>query len=168
MKKGLILYFAGALTGAAAAVFALKESFEVKAEEKIKEMELEIRKAKLDLALKNKERKDEIKETYTARKQGDYINYAEIKKAKEELDKVVENALEKPVIKAEEEAAENLHPSEGPAEEPYVISPESFANEFPYFDKITLVYYEGDGTLVFEDSLEEADVNVGDDFMNHF
>ena len=181
MRKTTMCYLLGVVCGAGAAIISLKEYYYEKSENAIRDMEKEIRAAKSHIAEINEKRKQEV-ETNIAkgREIKDYIDYTNVEKAQKELDETIEKSLGS-VMKKEEEA-ETIErrlppksseereegPSEGPAEEPYIISANRFANERPYYDKVTLVYFAGDGTLCYEDSYEEADINVGVEFVDHF
>ena len=50
---------------------------------------------------------------------------------------------------------------------PYVISAQQFATEYPFFDKVTLEYYEHNGILVDEDGVhvEDIDETIGKDSL---
>lgn len=71
--------------------------------------------------------------------------------------------------------AEKLNPIE-PEMVPYVISPEAFANEHDDYAKLTLLYYEDNEVLEYEEYDQEtgddrfADIGsvIGYDAINHF
>lgn len=73
------------------------------------------------------------------------------------------------------EEAEKVNPVE-PTMVPYVISPEAFANEHSDFAKITMLYYEENEVLEYEEYNQEAgddhfaDIGsvIGFDAINHF
>lgn len=73
------------------------------------------------------------------------------------------------------EEAEKTNPIE-PTMVPYVISPEAFANEHSDFAKITLLYYEDNEVLEYEEYNENTDDDhfadigsvIGYDAINHF
>ena len=69
----------------------------------------------------------------------------------------------------EVEFVEN-YPKEGAAEAPYIITPNQFVNEEPYFDKITLEYYD-DGILanaISEEIIEDIGGAIGLDSLTKF
>lgn len=62
------------------------------------------------------------------------------------------------------------HPREGLADMSYVISPDQFINECPFYDKTTLEYFE-DGILanaLTEEPIEDIDAAVGFKSLEHF
>lgn len=61
-------------------------------------------------------------------------------------------------------------PKEGLASKPYVISPGEFINEQPYYDKITLEYYQDDVlcNAISEEVIVDMDTTIGLDSLNHF
>ena len=77
----------------------------------------------------------------------------------------------------DEEAVDELEmfsPSEGLANEPEYISPNSFLGEYDHFDKIEMKYYEGDDVLAEIDGTIELDVTedvrytLPSDYREHF
>lgn len=61
-------------------------------------------------------------------------------------------------------------PKEGLAGKPYVISPEEFINEQPYYDKITLEYYQDDilSNAISDEIITDIDAAIGYESLNHF
>ena len=61
-------------------------------------------------------------------------------------------------------------PKEGLADKPYVISPSEFINEQPYYDKITLEYYEDDVlcNAISEEIITDINTTIGLESLNHF
>jgi len=69
-----------------------------------------------------------------------------------------------------EEDVESTPPKEGAAEKPYTISPTQFVNEEPYFDKISLEYFN-DGILanaLSEEIIENVEYFIGADALDKF
>lgn len=68
------------------------------------------------------------------------------------------------------EEAIDTTPKKDIAKKPYIIMPDQFINEEPYFDKITLEYYE-DGVLCDErtgEILTDIESAIGRESLNHF
>ena len=61
-------------------------------------------------------------------------------------------------------------PKEGLADKPYVISPDAFINEQPYYDKITLEYYQDDVlcNALNEEIVTDIEATIGLESLNHF
>lgn len=62
------------------------------------------------------------------------------------------------------------YPKEGAAEVPYTISPDQFVNEEPYYDKITLEFFD-DGILanaVSEEIIEDINAVIGNEALTKF
>lgn len=69
----------------------------------------------------------------------------------------------------EVEFVEN-YPKEGLADAPYTISATQFVNEEPYYDKISLEYYD-DGTLanaITEEIIEDINAAIGNESLTKF
>ncbi len=69
----------------------------------------------------------------------------------------------------EVEFVEN-YPKEGPAAAPYIISPTQFINEEPYYDKITLEYYDDDilANALSEEIIEDINAAIGLESLTKF
>ena len=69
-----------------------------------------------------------------------------------------------------EEGVESESPSEGISDHPYVIHPEDFVNDRPFFDKITLEYYEDDVlcNAISEEIVTDIDRTIGRESLKHF
>lgn len=69
----------------------------------------------------------------------------------------------------EVEFVEN-YPKEGPAAAPYTISPTQFVNEEPYYDKITLEYYDDDvlANALSEEIIEDINAAIGLESLTKF
>lgn len=69
-----------------------------------------------------------------------------------------------------EEDVEGMPPKENLAESPYVITPYQFVNEEPYFDKVTLEYFEDDilANAISEEIIEDVDAAIGRDTLTNF
>lgn len=69
----------------------------------------------------------------------------------------------------EVEFVEN-YPKEGPAATPYIISPTQFINEEPYYDKITLEYYDDDilANALSEEIIEDINAAIGLESLTKF
>lgn len=69
-----------------------------------------------------------------------------------------------------EEGVESESPSEGISDRPYVIHPEDFVNDRPFFDKITLEYYEDDVlcNAISEEIVTDIDRTIGRESLKHF
>lgn len=62
------------------------------------------------------------------------------------------------------------YPKEGAAEAPYTISPDQFVNEEPYYDKISLEYFD-DGILanaISEEIIEDINAVIGNEALTKF
>lgn len=69
-----------------------------------------------------------------------------------------------------EDVVDSTPPSEGISDHPYVIHPEDFVNDRPFFDKITLEYYEDDVlcNAISEEIITDVDGTIGLESLKHF
>lgn len=73
-------------------------------------------------------------------------------------------------LEVEEVEGETLYPRDDLAEKPYVITGDQFLNEQPFFDKITLEYYD-DGVLaeaLSEEIVDDLDRMIGNESLDRF
>ena len=161
MYRYLLAVVGGIGIGAVGTYFAvnkkLKDKYEKERDEEVSELK--------DLYLSKCRKQDEIKKlTEEKEKMMGVINangYSRVD-------------VNTPVV--EEEPEDNEEPDmdgEAPVEypdEPYVITPNQFVHEKRYYDKVTLLYYEGDGTLVSEtdDYVEDINSAIGEESLSHF
>ena len=161
MYKYLLAVIGGIGIGAVGTYFAvnkmLKDKYEKERDEEVSELK--------DLYLSKCRKQDEIKKlTDEKEKMMGVINANGYSKVE----------VEAPVVEEEPEDNEEIDTDgEAPVEypdEPYVITPNQFVHEKRYYDKITLLYYEGDGTLVSEtdDYVEDINSAIGEESLNHF
>lgn len=167
MFKNAIIFAVGVVVGSAATFFAVKSHYSKIAQEEIdsvkevykkKNMDIDgiIQKqiAALDIITKKVDATDKIFSTN---------------------DEVVETTTDEDEEESEidepdyDPSVERIFPDDGLSDEPYVISPDQFVQERPYYDKITMYYYEDTGQLLTEDGdLTEMDISIGSEALNHF
>lgn len=166
MEKVIIFAF-GAVVGGTAAYLYAKNKYQAEKEEEIESMR--------EFFESDRERKrDDVKEEdnrpryrMTEDLNRAKANYRQLTKdyfeSPDPEEQFVRDWLNKPGIIDEP-------PSEGNIEPPYVITGDSFANEKRNFDKVTLMYYEGNGVLTdqTESVTEDIDELIGRDSLNHF
>lgn len=161
MYKYLLAVVGGIGIGAVGTYFAvnktLKDKYEKERDEEVSELK--------NLYLSKCRKQDEIKKlTEEKEKMMDVINASGYSKVEAET----------PVVEEEpEDNEESDTDGEAPVEypdEPYVITPNQFVHEKRYYDKITLLYYEGDGALVSEtdDYIEDINSAIGEESLSHF
>lgn len=161
MYKYLLAVVGGIGIGAVGTYFAvnktLKDKYEKERDEEVSELK--------DLYLSKCRKQDEIKKlTDEKEKMMGVINANGYSKVE----------VEAPVVEEEPEDDEGPDmDGEAPVEypdEPYVITPNQFVHEKRYYDKITLLYYEGDGTLISEtdDYVEDINSAIGEESLNRF
>ena len=198
MKKSTFNLIFGIAAGAFFSFLFTKDYYEKQSEERIKEMEKEVKAYGKKLSERNQKLKDELLskvDEYVesvddtilrGKKEGNYIRYdGRINASGESMDKAIKEAFSDSKKKYVETVNENygdgeeeendeddedempLYPRE-PREGPYSITPQSFADEFPWHDKMTLIYYEGDKTLIYGEGYEPVEIeDVGADFASH-
>ena len=168
MMRDTVIFVAGAVIGGVAAYFYAKRKYEAICEEEIesmKEFYMEPHAAP--------EKKEEEKVTQK------YRISDEINRAKANYAQLTQDYMEAPDPDdvAASEMVNNPYPfmaddspREGIAEAPYVIAGEQFVNEKRNFDKITLMYYAGNGVLVDQTETVQQDIDevIGRESLNHF
>lgn len=170
MNTNMVISFAaGAVVGAGAAYFCLKEKFKMQAEDEIRQMR-DYYKKKMD-ELENDDEEEESENEHSSYSSFDslikdeeakkaYVNYntvnPEASMTKEEFDEMRERAMMT-------QAPEDEH------DEPYILTVEEFEDGKAGYDSIGLSYYEGDDTLVDEaEDMVEVDETVGSENMEWF
>lgn len=159
MYRYLLAVVGGIGIGAVGTYFAvnkkLKDKYEKERDEEVSELK--------DLYLSKCRKQDEIKKlTEEKEKMMGVINA-------NGYSKVAEPIVEEEPEDDEEPDMDGEAPVEYP-DEPYVITPNQFVHEKRYYDKVTLLYYEGDGTLVSEtdDYVEDINSAIGEESLSHF
>lgn len=172
MNKTIAAYFFGVLCGGLAAAIATRDIFEKRASEEVYKMRERYIKKKIALEneiKKEKEQKNEAKKEARKNVSQSSIKDGDRKTDYTEYSKIVSPYIQKPEEpedfedESEEAYDEDYipsHPTEGPLEDLYVITPQQFSDENMYFDKETLIYYKGDDVLATEDGeIEHLDLN---------
>lgn len=185
----IIFFTAGVAVGAAVSYAASKRYFEKICENEIESVKQTYMKkaASKEAAEKNREMKAKVYTSEMAVKDNNVINtYKTLiepyrgsvsvdKTEKEESPIVTHNVFSDAeddgnFLDEDEEFSDSIAPSEGLAENPYIISNIEFENEMPHFDKFALYIYS-DGVSVLEDGndsmIEDITELIGHDALDH-
>ena len=184
MNKSIISLFSGVAIGSWITYAIIKDYYTKRSNDEIATMrEHYINKM---LAMENKHKKEEEVQTDSEelstktsmdlesfrKDESTYRDYTSLytpKPDKEEAPKVKET-LSEDIFLPEEEGSEPeeddysdyipTYPREGPADGLQSITPEQFNNEYPWWDKITLLYYWEDETILTESEEIMADLDI--------
>ena len=168
MMRDTVIFVAGAVIGGVAAYIYAKRKYEKICDEEIESMR--------EFYQEPYERpeKEEKNESISHK----YRLTDEINRAKANYSQLTKDYHEAPSQEEQEtmELMSNPYPfmadhhPEEPAINPYVILGEQFVNEKRNFDKITLMYYAGNGVLVDQTETVQQDIDelIGRESLNHF
>lgn len=177
--KDAVIFLVGLGLGAIGAYVLLNENFEKKIDEEI-EAYKQYQEDKHVTVVNNVVKEDpQMTEIYEeALTQDKYQDYTKKYKKPEELvkeryygDDIIESYEEGPSEDdVEEDYIEPRLDAKGEYPLPYLITPEQFENDVPYFDKITISYYYGDDTLADEQEEIIPDIEsvIGEDALYAF
>lgn len=168
-----IWFVAGLLAGISGGYYYAKTVTEKKAQAEIDEFKASYKPEQRTYIFKKA-----TAESEEAKYEAETINYASFatSEVKAEPSIISENSfkefLEKKAEREKQIEEEESDETDGelyPREErnaPYVIGPDQFANENPYFDKTTLYYYSGDDVMIdeAEEIVRTPEELVGYDF----
>lgn len=183
MNGKILFYILGAVSGAAATYFIMKDRMEQQIQDEVEAF----KKDYSDTHDKNDDQSDvslgvsfipdpvpdEEKENRAKRlAELNLQKKQDLMKVRDISERMNYNAFSKPPREEDvdtgdddddEEVEGHEYPREGLADETYTIDPDRFINECPFFDKVTLEYYE-DGVLadaLTEEPLEDIDGAIG-------
>lgn len=187
MKSKIIFYTIGVVVGSAATYFVMKRRMDQRIEEEVNAFKEEYSEKHdiLGKIVKKEETGDGLSFTFEVNEQSG-INTRTEEQAKKLADLNLQkkkdlmqardisqrmnyNAFSKPPkeedIDIDDDSESGIvdHPKEGLVDKPYMITPDQFVNEYPFFDKITLEYFE-DGILanaLSEEIIEDIDRAIG-------
>lgn len=182
MYKQILIFAGGALLGAAGGYFLadrlIKKKYELMAQQEINEVKsMYLAKCrKLDDIKKNDEQKSIIATFNPSNVSVDHLDIdKEIKNKINDMYGILSktkysNSLSATNLDGSEDRFIEDEPPIENLETPYVITPRDFVHTKRYYDKITLLYYEDDGTLATESDnmIEDIDVAIGDSSLDHF
>lgn len=179
--KALLYFVGGVVVGSAATFLLIRDHFEKQKEEEIASVKESYSKTHGIVFTENTKKDTEMAEKNT-RIKAEMITNGNIISENRYSDK---NRMTQYNLFSNPPDAKDIHngidegedlkvdpggPKEGLASKPYVISPEEFINEQPYFDKITLEYYQDDVlcNAINEEIITDIDTAIGRDSLNHF
>ena len=182
MYKQILIFAGGALLGAAGGYFLadrlIKKKYELMAQQEINEVKsMYLAKCrKLDDIKKNDEQKSIIATFNPSNVSVDHLDIdKEIKNKINDMYGILSktkysNSLSATNLDGSEDRFIEDEPPIENLETPYVITTRDFVHTKRYYDKITLLYYEDDGTLATESDnmIEDIDVAIGDSSLDHF
>lgn len=160
MLKNLIIFGVGVAIGFGAAYYIEKKKFQKIADDEINSM-AEYYKQKSNK--EEKEEKEPSKSQFTA-KTNDLKDLAKMYQPEDENKDVDPGYYSNPYPFVDD------HPTEGPQETPYSITPEQFTNEKRNFEKVTLFYFEGNDVLTddMERTTESIEASIGRENLDKF
>lgn len=174
--KEFLIFSGGVIIGCVTTYFVLKDQFEEDLQEQIEDVKHAYAEA-VDRIYADKYHTEKNEEE-SVEEADPTIEKSSIDEAKTELkSKVQYLAYDKMGLggadqEAESEESSDVDPeAEFPQDDapgvPYVISAQQFATEYPFFNKVTLEYYEHNGILVDEDGVhvEDIDETIGKDSL---
>ena len=174
--KEFLIFSGGVIIGCVTTYFVLKDQFEEDLQEQIEDVKHAYAEA-VDRIYADKYHTEKTEEE-SVEEADPIIEKSSIDDTKDEYkSKVQYLAYDKMGLggadqKAESEDSSDVDPeAEFPQDDapgvPYVISAQQFAIEYPFFDKVTLEYYEHNGILVDEDGVhvEDIDETIGKDSL---
>ncbi len=156
MNKGAIIFFLGALTGAAAGVLFTKKHYEKVAEDAMQEYadhyfakEEEVNKVLKQL---NGEEVEDAKKEKVKKKKEKQLNYDDYEMQAYDPYKTNYNKVKK-----------DVKPKQKAIRSPFIISSDEYDNAIPDYDKVSLVYFAGSQIFMEQDSgdiYENGDVQL--------
>lgn len=174
--KEFLIFSGGVIIGCVTTYFVLKDQFEEDLQEQIEDVKHAYAEA-VDRIYADKYHTEKTEEE-SVEEADPIIEKSSIDDTKDEYKgKVQYLAYDKMGLseadqEAESEESSDVDPeAEFPQDDapgvPYVISAQQFATEYPFFDKVTLEYYEHNGILVDEDGVhvEDIDETIGKDSL---
>lgn len=196
----VIYFVGGVVVGSAATLLFMKKRMEKQIEEEVESVKEQYKNYKViervpvdsipykpsekELADKNAKMKEDILKSANI---SDSNGYSSIATGREQRQKVAYNLFSNPPngkdihngidegedleVYTDDDGVEEIsYPKEGLSDIPYTISGDQFVNENPYFDKITLEYFD-DGILsdaISGDIIEDIDRAVGRESLTKF
>jgi hypothetical protein len=174
--KEFLIFSGGVIIGCVTTYFVLKDQFEEDLQEQIEDVKHAYAEA-VDRIYADKYHTEDSEEE-SVEEADPTIEKSSIDEAKKELKSKVQYLAYNKIgasdadQEAESEDSSDVDPeAEFPQDDapgvPYVISAQQFATEYPFFDKVTLEYYEHNGILVDEDGVhvEDIDETIGKDSL---
>jgi len=162
---GILIFVAGAATGAVGALFYLRKEFNKKVNEEITARDMAIR----ELKRNQKQTEDDLR--LTTRRLNEGIS-TEISKrlgySEDDVSALVRKEPRKDVVYSVDENGVSDYPREGTADIPYgLASIEDFLYGRKEYDKTTLTFYDEDGVLSTEngDVVEDIRYILGEDWQ---
>ena len=175
--KSAVFYILGAVSGAVATYFIMKNRMEQQIQNEVEAFKDDYKEYKSnvpEINMKdnsNEERAKKLIELNMQKKQ-------DIMRVRDITERQNYNAFSNPpkeedidtYYDSDDDASEADYPREGLADYAYVITPDQFVNECPFFDKITLEYFK-DGILadaLTEEIIEDIDSCIGKKSLEKF
>lgn len=181
MKYRILSYICGAVAGSVGTYFVMRRRMEQKIEAEVEAFKKEYSEKHNVIGKIIEKEETEAGINFTAQINKDEVaeRIVELNKKKKQdimaardiSQRMNYNAFSKPPKEEDvdtgdeeyEDMVQDDHPKEGPAEKPYTITPDQFINDCPFYDKITLEYFE-DGVLanaLTEEIIEDIDGAIG-------
>lgn len=184
--KGILYFIGGVVVGSAATFLIMNKICEDRIDEEIAEVKKTYAEKPVGFSATKIDKSEVtfVRDTMVNPKELFDLNNqrkADILKSNQIIDKQNYNLFSKPphakdihngIDEDEDLEVEfvNNYPREGVAEKPYIIKPDQFVNEEPYFDKISLEYFD-DGILanaLSEEIIEDIEAAVGKSALTKF